>query len=192
MPFALAQRQMSAVVGDCPIGGGPRSFGVPGRKEGDMEGLALARAVHVGAVVVWIGGVFMVTVVVLPAIRRGELGADRMRAFAAIERRFIGYARSAVLLVGATGLYMAVQFDLWARFRSAEFWWMHAMVIVWLVFALVLFVIEPLGLRRRLLELGGGSPDSALLRLQRIHIVLLVLALLTILGAVAGSHGMSF
>jgi len=157
-----------------------------------MNGLAVARALHVLAVVVWIGGVFMVTTVVLPAIRRGELGADRMRAFAAIERRFIVYARSAVLLVGVTGLYMTARFDLWARFRSAEFWWMHAMAAVWLLFALVLFVIEPLGLRRRALAQGGDSPDSTLLRLERAHLMLLALALLTILGAVAGSHGASF
>lgn len=157
-----------------------------------MNTLAIARALHVLAVVVWIGGVSMVTTVVLPAIRCGELGADRTHAFAAIERRFIVYARSAVLLVGATGLYMAVRLDLWTRFRSAEFWWMHAMAAVWLLFALVLFVIEPLGLRRRVLTEGGGSPESTLRRLQRIHLALLVLAILTILGAVAGSHGMSF
>ncbi len=157
-----------------------------------MDSLALARALHVLAVVVWIGGVFTVTTVLLPAIRRGELGAERS-AFAAIERRFIVYARSAVLLVGVTGLYMAARFGLWARFQRAEFWWMHAMVAVWLIFALVLFVIEPFGgSRRRLLLSQAGSPESWLLRLERRHLVLLAFAILTILGAVAGSHGMSF
>ncbi len=63
----------------------------------------------------------MAMTVVLPAIRRGELGADRMGAFAAIERRFILYARSAVLLVGATGLYMIARFHLWTRVGTVKF-----------------------------------------------------------------------
>jgi uncharacterized membrane protein len=39
------------------------------------------------AVVIWIGGVAMATTVMLPAIRRGNLGADRLKAFEAIKRR---------------------------------------------------------------------------------------------------------
>ena len=39
---------------------------------------------------------------------------------------------------------MAWRGDLWGRFGEARFWWMHAMVGLWLVFALMLFVIEPL------------------------------------------------
>jgi uncharacterized membrane protein len=42
----------------------------------DMGRLAFARVLHVLAVVVWIGGLSIVTTTLLPAIRRGELGAD--------------------------------------------------------------------------------------------------------------------
>ena len=49
-----------------------------------MDDVAVARALHVLAVVIWIGGVAMVTTVVLPAVRGGELGADRLAAFQAI------------------------------------------------------------------------------------------------------------
>ena len=52
-----------------------------------VEGLALARVLHVLGVVVWIGGVWMATTVALPAVRRGALGPDRLAAFQAIERR---------------------------------------------------------------------------------------------------------
>lgn len=61
-----------------------------------MDGIVLARAFHVLAVVIWIGGVAMATTVALPAVRRGDLGTDRLRAFQAIERRFIWQARMAV------------------------------------------------------------------------------------------------
>jgi hypothetical protein len=33
---------------------------------------------------------------------------------------------------------------------SASYWWMHAMVCLWLVFAAMLFANEPLFLHRRL------------------------------------------
>ena len=94
-----------------------------------MDGVVLARALHVLAVVIWIGGVAMATTVALPAVRRGDLGADRLRAFRAIEHRFAWQARSAVIIVGLTGFYMTARLDLWARFHSGVFWWMHAMVV---------------------------------------------------------------
>jgi len=156
-----------------------------------MHDIVIARALHVLAVVIWIGGVAMATTVALPAIRRGDLGPDRLRAFHAIQRRFVWQARGAVIIVGASGLYMAARLDLWERFRTVEFWWMHAMVCVWLIFALLLFVIEPFIMHRRFARLAAQSPVTAFARLHRAHWVLLVLSLITVFGAVAGSQGWS-
>lgn len=153
-----------------------------------MNVLILARVLHVVAVVIWIGGVSMVTAVVLPAVRSGALGSDRRRAFRAIERRFVWIARAAVLLAGVTGFYMVARLELWGRFRAAHFWWMHAMVGIWTLFALILFVIEPLGLHFRVLARGTTDPEVLVARLQYLHMALLALALVTIAGAVAGSH----
>lgn len=155
-----------------------------------MDDLAFARALHVLGVVVWIGGVAMATTVAIPATRRGELGADRLAAFHAIERRFVWQARAAVILVGLTGFYMIAKLDLWDRFREpAVFWWMHAMVALWLVFALILFVGEPLVLDRRFPQWVARRPEAAFAWLHRVHAALLTLGLITVFGAVAGSHG---
>jgi uncharacterized membrane protein len=156
-----------------------------------MDGVVLARALHVLAVVIWIGGVSMATTVALPAVRRGDLGADRLQAFRAIERRFVWQARTAVIVVGLTGLYMLWQLGLWDRFHSATFWWMHAMVGVWLLFAIVLFVGEPFILHRFLPRWVAEKPEATFALLHRVHWVLLTLSVVTILGAVAGSHGLS-
>ena len=155
-----------------------------------MNDLFLARALHVLAVVIWIGGVWMVTTIVLPTVRSGQLGADRVRALRAIEQRFVWHARAAVIVVGATGFYMVVRLNLWPRFQLPQFWWMHAMAGIWVLFVLMLFVIEPLSPRRRLED--DQAADQALARLFRGHLVLLALASITILGAVAGSHGWLF
>jgi uncharacterized membrane protein len=155
-----------------------------------MDDFILARALHVLAVVAWIGGVAFVTTVLMPAIRRGTPPEERLGAFQRFEARFAPQARVWVLLAGASGLWMAWRADLWDRFQDIAFWWMHAMVLLWLIFAVMLFAVEPLVLHKRM----ERSPDPAreFARMERMHRVLLALSLLTVLGAVAGSHGWLF
>jgi hypothetical protein len=86
---------------------------------------------------------------------------------------------------------VTLRLDLWDRFRSAGFWWMHAMVCLWLLFTLLLFVAEPLVLHRRFHARALAAPDAAFALLHRAHWLLLALSVITILGAVAGSQGMS-
>ncbi len=154
-----------------------------------MDDVIAARTLHVVAIVIWIGGVSMATTVALPAVRRGELGRNQLQAFQAIERRFAWQARTAIVLVGLTGFYMIWRLDLLGPFRSASFWWLHAMVCVWLLFAFVLFVGEPFILHRHFNRWANAEPEVAFAWLQRAHWVLLVLSMVTIVGAAAGSQG---
>lgn len=156
-----------------------------------MNDVIFARALHVLAVVIWIGGVSMATTVALPAVRRGDLGTDLLRAFQAFEHRFVWQARSAIILVGLTGFYMMARLDLWDRFHNLTFWWMHAMVCLWLIFAFVLFIGEPFILHRYFRDWATRRPEVAFAWLHRVHWVLLALSLITIFGALAGSHGWS-
>ena len=152
--------------------------------------LIVARAIHVLAVVVWIGGVGFVTTVVFPSFR-ARAPLERLAGFVRFEERFAFQARITVALAGLSGLYMVAKLDLWARFASSHFWWMHAMLGLWLAFAAMLFVLEPLVLRRRLHRAIDG-PDGPRLfaRMERLHQVLFALAAITILGATAGAHGL--
>ena len=156
-----------------------------------MNDIIIARALHVLIVVVWIGGVSMATTVVLPAIRRSDLGQDRLKAFQAIERRFVWQARASVIIVGLSGLYMTWRLNLWERFQTLTFWWMHAMVCLWLLFTFVLFIAEPFILHRYLRPWAAERPEMTFAWLHRAHWLLLSLSLLTIFGAVAGSRGWS-
>lgn len=156
-----------------------------------MIDVIIARALHVLAIVIWIGGVSMATTVVLPAVRRGDLGPNWLQAFQAIEHRFVWQARTAIIITGLSGFYMCWRLDLWSRFRDAGFWWMDAMVGVWLLFTLVLFVGEPFFLHRHFRGWVISHPQAAFAWLHRAHWVLLMLSVVTILGAVAGSQGWS-
>ncbi len=154
-----------------------------------MDDISLARALHVVSVVVWIGGVGFVTTVMLPAIRSREAAEERLPFFDDFERRFAWQARITTVLAGLTGLYMLVRLDLWYRFLEVSFWWMHAMALVWLLFTLMLFVAEPLFLHRWIMARARTAPESTFRLVQQLHRILLALSLVTVFGAVAGSHG---
>ena len=154
-----------------------------------MNTLAVARALHVIGVVLWIGGVGFVTTVLLPAARRDARGKQWLAAFDQAERRFAWQARFTTLLTGGTGFWMTYAFGLWPRFLDARFWWMHAMVIVWVLFTLMLFVLEPLFLHRWLEQRNARDPEGTHALVQRLHALLLGLSLVAVLGAVLGSHG---
>jgi uncharacterized membrane protein len=156
-----------------------------------MPDIAIARALHILAIVVWIGGVAMVTTVLLPALRRQYPPAERLAVFHVLERRFAAQARAATLLAGATGFYMAWRLQAWYRFRLAEFWWMHAMVLIWLVFTTMLFVVEPLILHRLPPPATAEQQAALYSRLEWLHRILLTFSLLTVAGAVAGSQGVN-
>ena len=153
-----------------------------------MDDFILARVLHVIAIVPWIGGVAFVTLVLMPTIRADHAPDARLRAFHAIERRFAVQAKLWVLLAGASGFWMVWRTDMWSRFADPQFWWMHAMVGLWTVFTLMLFVLEPLVLHRAMDDPNGAARNFA--RMERVHRVLLLLAVITIFGAVGGSHGL--
>jgi len=90
-----------------------------------MDDLTLARAVHILALVHWIGGVAAVTTIVLPHVRTLSDPKDAITVFEEFERRFAHQARWSILLVGLSGLYMLYRLDGWDRFRDASFWWLH-------------------------------------------------------------------
>jgi uncharacterized membrane protein len=152
---------------------------------------SFARAIHILSVVVWIGGVSLVTTALLPALKR-KPPRGWVRDFDEIERRFAPQARIAVLLVLFSGLYMLYIYDLWNRFAEARFWWMHLMVGVWLIFAVMLFVIEPLvSMRHESREQRHESLTQATLtRLLWMHRLLLTLSLIAIFAAAGRSHGL--
>jgi uncharacterized membrane protein len=151
--------------------------------------IVFARVLHVLAVVLWIGGVGMVTTILLPAIRRSYPAPHRFAVFHAMEARFAQQARITTAVAGASGFYMAWRLNAWDRFQSASFWWMHAMVLLWLIFTLMLFVIEPLFLERLIARRAASAPESTYRLVEWLHRVLLALSLLTVAGAVAGSIG---
>ncbi len=154
-----------------------------------MDEFAVARAVHVVAVVVWIGGVSFVTTVLLPAIGREVEPGLRVSLFERVEARFAWQARVTTLIAGVSGLWLTVRWQLWSRFVDAGFWWMHAMVAVWALFTLMLFVLEPIFLHRWFSQRALRDPEGTFTLVRMLHRVLLAVSLVTVAAATLGAHG---
>ena len=157
-----------------------------------MEYFTLARVIHVLAVIIWIGGVSMVTTVIIPSIKRLKNKEDKIDTFERLEGRFSFQAKIATVLTAISGFYMTYLIDGWSRFLELRFWWMHGMVLVWLIFTMILFVFEPLLLHRIFREYATKNPHKTFEIMHRAHWVLLIVSLLTTAGAVAGSYGWFF
>jgi uncharacterized membrane protein len=126
-----------------------------------MDDVTIARAIHVLAIVFWIGGVAMVTTVLLPAVQRFKSAEERVAFFERVERRFAWQARVTTLIAGVSGFYMVDRLGLWTSCFSIEYWWLIAMVSIWLLFTAMLFGAEPLFLNRWFKE--RAKPQKALL-----------------------------
>lgn len=149
---------------------------------------AFARALHVLAVVFWIGGVAFVTMTLLPAIRMTE-GQNRLHLFDRIERGFARQARGTTLVAGATGFYLLWRMGTWEWFASTHRWYIHLMILVWMVFTVMLFVLEPLVLHRFFHEAALRDEARAFAVVERLHRFLLSMSIVAIVGGVLGAHG---
>jgi uncharacterized membrane protein len=159
------------------------------KKEIKMDDFILARVIHVIAVILWIGGVAMVTTVIIPAVKKLKSKEDQIKTFEQIEGRFALQAKITTLLTGLSGFYMIYVLDAWDRYLELKFWWIHAMTIVWVLFTLVLYVLEPFVLHRLFKKYAEKNPAKTFSFIHRVHWILLILSLITTAGVVAGSHG---
>ena len=154
----------------------------------DHDFLTVARALHVVAVVLWIGGVAFVTTVLIPAIRDSQSPENRIKIFETLEGKFSFQAKLTTLITGLSGFYMLYAMDAWATMQ----WWIHLMIFIWAIFTMVLFVLEPLFLHRWFHQQAEKNSERTFQFVQVMHIVLLSISLVAVFAGVAGVHGLFY
>ncbi len=150
----------------------------------------LARAIHVIGVVLWIGGVAFVTTVLISALKQISDTGSRLELFEQLEGKFAFQARIVTVITGLSGFYMLEVMNAWERYLQPQFWWLHLMTFIWIIFTAVLFVLEPLFLHRWFHQRASRDSDRAFALVHRMHKILLTLSLLAVFGAVTGAHGL--
>jgi uncharacterized membrane protein len=153
-----------------------------------FDDFTLARAIHVLALVHWIGGLSAVTTIVLPRVRALPT-KDAVAAFEAFERPFAQQVRVSIFLVGLSGVYMIVKLDGWDRFGQVSFWWLDLMVVVWALFALMVYVLEPLVIHHLFHDFALRQKHRAFALAARLHLVALCVSAFAIIAGVLGANG---
>jgi len=151
--------------------------------------ITLARAIHVLALVHWFGGVAAVTTIILPKARAMANPKDAIEAFEAFERPFAQQVRVSVFLVGLSGVYLLAKYDAWNRFQHVSFWWLHLMVLIWIAFATMVFVLEPLAVHRAFHDFALKQKEFAFRLAILLHTIALFVSALAIIAGVFGAHG---
>ena len=154
-----------------------------------MNEFVLARVIHVLCVILWIGGLAMVTTILLPVTMSVPSEEKRTEFFKRFKKRFAAQARYTTLFTGLSGFYMVHILDAWSRFTEFRYWWMHSMVIIWLLFMFMLYIMEPRILHSKIKKQTQQNSNTVFLAMQKTHWILLLLSLITVIGATAGSHG---
>ena len=81
----------------------------------------ITRAIHVVSVVMWIGGVYFVTMVLIPKFRNENDLHIRLEQFEAVERRFALQAKFITVVAGLSGFYMVHYLNGWERYLHIEY-----------------------------------------------------------------------
>jgi uncharacterized membrane protein len=149
----------------------------------------LMRMFHVVGVVLWIGGVAFIALVLLPTLRSLPDPENNFKIFAAVEGRFKRLAKVITMITGLSGFFMLYWMDAWHRYQELSFWWVHLMTFIWVFFTLVLFVVEPILIKRNIHEKAMRDPAATLRFVNRILRVVVTLGIIAAFGAVSGVHG---
>ena len=138
----------------------------------NFDYFVLARALHVVGVVLWIGGVAFVTTVLIPSLKQITDADNKLELFEQLEGKFGFQARITTLITGLSGFYMLDFLNAWDRYQYLQFWWIHLMTFIWLIFTVVLFVLEPLVLHRWFREQATKDSQTAFSLLHIMHKIL--------------------
>jgi Kef-type K+ transport system membrane component KefB len=84
---------------------------------------------------------------------------------------------------------MLEKLQAWERLIDPAFWWLWLMVAVWAIFALMVFVLEPLFVHRLFRDYVMRDKDRSFALAIRLHAAMLSVAGVTILAGVLGAHG---
>lgn len=152
------------------------------------EWLGIAIAIHVLSLIWWIGGLAFLAAVEFPALQNLSDESKRTEHFRQIEIRSRTQVRLALIFSGLSGVILLAGLGGWSWLGKMNFWWLDAMIVYWLAFALLLFVLEPTGTLERIIAYRCGKSMTGRQCLHRLHVTLLVIGLMIIAVGAASTH----
>jgi uncharacterized membrane protein len=88
--------------------------------------LALSYWIHLMATIVWLGGLALLALVALPALRQGSLATNQ---WAALQRRFTPWVNASLVLLLVTGFVQMTNDDNYEGFLQLRTLWAQAILV---------------------------------------------------------------
>ncbi|HHL38967.1 MAG TPA: hypothetical protein ENJ37_00500 [Deltaproteobacteria bacterium] len=154
---------------------------------------SLMHIVHLLTSILWIGGLAFVTILVFPMLYATKDPLQKALLFQRIEHRFAPIARIYSLVVGISGFAM-LHMQGWhkALFTKAGAPLLF-MMLIWVMWTIMLFGLEPVIIRRELERLMQKSDslevDDVFRRMNKLHWLLLALSLGAAASGAVFAHG---
>ena len=141
----------------------------------------IALTVHILSIVIWIGGVTIVTMATFPMILRMDKSLEMVMRFQGTEHRFGKIAKVMVILSGLSGLYLIT-----VKGAGFAVW---LMIVIWTLYAALLFGLEKLIFKKLFSEPSHEMDTKKVFNiLQTFHWVVLGLSCLAIIAGVYAGH----
>jgi uncharacterized membrane protein len=142
--------------------------------------LSLSHFIHLFATVIWIGGIFMVLLVILPSARTSLESTAMAALMKEITGKFTPLANASILVMVITGIIIALYKEKFGGFFNMGDFWNGTLVVKHLLVALMIIIhfYRGLVLAPRVGKLSAqaaGSPSlsSQVARLQKLSLNLI-------------------
>lgn len=149
--------------------------------------------IHLLTVIIWIGGLAFVTTLVLPAAIKTEDPLQKVLQFQRIEHRFAPLARVYCAVTGITGFAMIFIMGWHKMIFTQEGAALLIMTAVWVFWAVMLFGLEPIIIKRMLDRMAKKDPnldiDSIFSKMNKLHWMMLFVSLVASGAGVVFAHG---
>ena len=149
--------------------------------------------IHLLPVIIWIGGLSFITIIVIPMLISWDDPLQKVLTFQRIEHRFAPVARIYNIITGVTGFVMVYLTGWYKLYHTAKGLPLLIMTIIWLVWFVMLFGLEPLIVKKmldRMVKSGVKMEIEAVFsRMNKMHWVLLLLSLVASTAGIIFAHG---
>jgi uncharacterized membrane protein len=154
---------------------------------------SIMHIIHILGVILWIGGLGFITIIVFPAILKTSDPLQKVLQFQRIEHRFAPLARVYNLVVGISGFAMLGLTGWHSVLFTRQGAPLLFMVVIWVFWAVMLFGLEPLVVKKMLDRMASGGHkmdiDGIFKTMNGLHWVLLVISLLASAAGAVFTHG---
>ena len=152
----------------------------------------LIHIIHLLTVIIWIGGLSFITIIVIPMLIRWDDPLQKAITFQSIEHRFAPIARVYNIITGVTGFVMVYLTGWHKLYFTARGLPLLIMTIIWLIWFVMLFGLEPLIVKKmldRMVKSGVKMEIEAVFtRMNTMHWVLLTISLAASVAGIVFAH----